>query len=87
MSDAPPMHLGVSHQYVLMSDGILAGFGGLSTSFDSVAPLPPDSGGHWYRGRFENINVMFVDGRIELRKRGQIKARYNNSWNNHLAWY
>jgi prepilin-type N-terminal cleavage/methylation domain-containing protein len=88
VAENPPLRVSDSHHYALMSDGILAGFGGLNTRLENVnVDGDPISGGHRFRGRLENVNVLFLDGRIELRRRDQIRARCSNPWGPLIAWY
>lgn len=76
----------------LMTDGLLAGIGTLQMRLDSLT-LDRNAGGHWYANQLENLNVMLLDGRVETRRRDQIRPRYPNPWpynnesNGHLAWY
>lgn len=88
VAEAPPLHMNDSPHYALMSDGILAGFGGLSTRLENVnVDGDQSNGGHRFRGRLENVNVMFLDGHIELRRREQIRARCSNPWGPLISWY
>lgn len=87
--EQPPLRLSDPHHLAVMSDGLLAGFGSVNTPFSNVVPDIDDknSGGHKFRGRTENVNVLFLDGRIETRRRDQLRARHPNRWANHLAWW
>lgn len=77
--DEPPLRISDTHQYALMSDGIITGNGDFSTTLDQ-ARVGYGDGGHWYKNRVENINVLFLDGRIELRRRDQIRLRVVNPY-------
>jgi prepilin-type N-terminal cleavage/methylation domain-containing protein len=80
ISDAPPATTAsVSPRYAIMSDGIITDNGSFTQTLDQ-ARVNYGDGGHWYRNRVENINVLFADGRIETRRRNQIRLRVVNPY-------
>ena len=84
------VHYGDPKHLPVMTDGVFGGFGGLGLQLGNVNITPNDDqpNGHWYGGKLDNVNVLFLDGRVEVRKRDQIRHRYADpGWGPLGVWW
>jgi prepilin-type N-terminal cleavage/methylation domain-containing protein len=82
--ERPALHYGDPKHLPIMSDGVFYSGGSIGSMLgdnDYIEANADQANGHYFGGKFDNVNVVFLDGRVEVRKRNQIQRRRNEaSW-------
>ena len=63
----------------IMTDGVTVGVSG-SFPMSSDSPALDNAGNHIWRGKLYDVNVLFVGGRVEARKRSQMMDRNHSPY-------